>query len=346
MAKTKIKLSKRQASQQRMALMLVTPTVILIGVVILWPVLQAIINSFFGQPGMDADGFFQETSPFVALDNYASAFGDSRFFNALFNTTLFAVITVSLETILGMAMALIMNQAIRGRGVLRAAILIPWAVPTAVSAVLWKWIFDAHGVANSLIGKQILWATGDWTAKSAIIIADVWKTAPFIGLLVLAGLQIIPEDVYEAAKIDGANVWKRFTSITLPLVRPALVVAVLFRSLDALRMFDLPYILIGARKQSVETLSMLVQDHASNLRYGAASANAMLLFAYIFVIVLVFVKILGADIIGSEGSRDSKGSKLRLFSRRAQAKRRKAANEAIENTEARKLQPVLGGSEG
>ena len=198
-----------------------------------------------------------------------------RFWNAFLNTTLFGVVTVLLETALGVIMALIMHKAMAGRGVVRAAILVPWAIPTAVSAILWGWIFNQNGVANAILGQHIMWASGDWSAKWSIIIADVWKTAPYIGLLTLAGLQVIPEEVYEAAKMDGAGVWKRFTSITLPLVKPALVVAVLFRTLDALRMFDLPYILVGPRKNSVETLSMLVQDEASNLRYGAAAAYAL-----------------------------------------------------------------------
>lgn len=118
-----------------------------------------------------------------------------------------------------------------GRGIVRAAILVPWAIPTAVSAILWGWIFNQNGVANAIIGTHIMWASGNWTAKWSIIIADVWKTAPYIGLLTLAGLQVIPTEVYEAAKVDGANAWKRFVSITLPLVKPALVVAVLFRAL-------------------------------------------------------------------------------------------------------------------
>lgn len=148
-----------------------------------------------------------------------------------------------------------------------------------------------------------MWASGNWTAKWSIIIADVWKTAPYIGLLTLAGLQVIPTEVYEAAKVDGANAWKRFVSITLPLVKPALVVAVLFRTLDALRMFDLPFILVGPRMKSVETLSMLVQDEASNLRYGAAAAYAIILFLYVFIIAFAFIKILGADLVGDKHKR-------------------------------------------
>ena len=145
-----------------------------------------------------------------------------------------------LETVLGLCLALAMNRAFRGRAFLRASILVPWAMPTAVSGLLWRWIFQSDGIANSLLGSEILWTAEGTASKLAVIIAEVWKTAPFIGLLVLAGMQIIPEEVYEAAKIDGAGWWRQLGSITLPLVKPTLLVAVLFRMLDALRMFDLP----------------------------------------------------------------------------------------------------------
>jgi multiple sugar transport system permease protein len=197
-------------------------------------------------------------------------------------------------------MALIMNHALRARGIIRASILVPWAIPTVVSALLWKWIFNADGVANAVLGTNTLWSAGGFASQATIIVADVWKTAPFIGLLVLAGVQLIPEDIYEAARMDGANSWRRFVSITLPLVKPALLVAVLFRLLDALRMFDLPYVLIGPRKESVETLAMLVQDQASNVRYGAAAAYAVILFLYVFAVAFAFVGLLGANVLDDE----------------------------------------------
>lgn len=309
------KRSARARSQERLALLLIAPTLLVLAIVIVVPVFQSLYQSLHGQPGLDPQtGFVNDTEPFVGLRNYADIFtgGGDRFWNAFLNTTLFGVVTVLLETALGVIMALIMHKAMAGRGVVRAAILVPWAIPTAVSAILWGWIFNQNGVANAILGQHIMWASGDWSAKWSIIIADVWKTAPYIGLLTLAGLQVIPEEVYEAAKMDGAGVWKRFTSITLPLVKPALVVAVLFRTLDALRMFDLPYILVGPRKNSVETLSMLVQDEASNLRYGAAAAYALLLFLYVFIIVFAFIKILGADITGS--GRQERHHKVRASS--------------------------------
>ena len=156
-------------------------------------------------------------------------------------------------------MALIMHKAFRGRSLVRASILVPWAIPTAISALLWRWIFNADGSPTTSSARPCCGPPRASRPGSPVLIADTWKTAPFIGLLVLAGLQIIPADVYEAARVDGASAWRTFWRITLPLVKPALVVAVLFRMLDALRMFDLPFMLIGAGKESVETLSMLAQ---------------------------------------------------------------------------------------
>ncbi|MFG2793675.1 carbohydrate ABC transporter permease [Streptomyces sp. NPDC048419] len=283
-----------------LAALLVSPTLLVLAIVVLYPTIVAIKDSFYGTPGLDPrTGFVRDHDPFVGADNYTGIFGAAgeRFWNAFWNTTFLTVTTVALESVLGIAMALIMHRALRGRAVVRASILVPWAIPTAVTGLLWRWIFNSEGVANALIGRQILWTTEGFHAKAAVIIADVWKTAPFIGLLVLAGLQVISKEVYEAARMDGAGVLRQFWSITLPLVKPALLVAVLFRTLDALRMFDLPYILVGAQKTSVETLSMLAQDQAANVRFGPAAAYAVILFVYVFLIALAFVRLLGADLV-------------------------------------------------
>ena len=297
--------SKSSKAQARLAWILISPTVLVLTIVILIPIAQSLYQSLFGRPRLEDNGFFSTIEPFVGLKNYTDIFSSAgeRFWVAFYNTTLFGVVTVVLETVLGVAMALIMHKAMKGRGIVRASILVPWAIPTAVSAILWGWIFNQNGVANAILGRHVMWASGDLSAKAAIIIADVWKTAPYIGLLTLAGLQLIPDEVYEAAKIDGASAWKRFTSITLPLVKPALVVAVVFRALDALRMFDLPYILIGPRKSSVETLSMLVQDESSNSRYGSAAAYALILFLYVFVFAIAFLKITNTDLSGNDEAR-------------------------------------------
>lgn len=299
-----VKRGRATGGAGRLAALLVSPTLLVLTVVVLYPTLLALKESLYGPKGLDPrTGFISDAEPFVGLQNYAEIFGEAgaRFWNAFWNTTFFTVVTVGLETVIGVAMALIMHKAFRGRALVRAGILVPWAVPTAISGLLWRWIFNSDGVANALLGQQILWTTEGFHAKAAVVIAEVWKTAPFIGLLVLAGLQVIPKEVYEAARLDGASALQQFWRITLPLVKPALLVAVLFRCLDALRMFDLPYILIGAQKGSVETLSMLAQNEASNVRFGPASAYAVLLFLYVFLIALAFVRLLGADLIGGAG---------------------------------------------
>lgn len=291
-----------------MAAMLLSPTLLVLALVIAYPLISALHQSLFRESsGLDENGFVAQGESFVGLGNYADLFvGETgaRFLNALANTTFFTLTTVGMETVLGLCLALAMNRAFRGRAFLRASILIPWAIPTAVSGLLWRWIFQSDGIANDLIGNEILWTAEGFQAKAAVIIAEVWKTAPFIGLLVLAGMQIIPEEVYEAARIDGAGWWRQLGSITLPLVKPTLLVAVLFRLLDALRMFDLPFVLIGPGKRSVETLSMLAWDESNQLRYGSASAFAVILFLYVALVAIVFVKLLGADVAGTKEVRN------------------------------------------
>lgn len=287
---------------RRLAAALLSPTFVVLALVVAYPLLSALRESLYAKAeGLDANGFVVQGEHFVGLANYLDVFGGEsgeRFWNAFWNTSLFTLSTVSLETVIGVAMALVMHRAFRGRALVRASILVPWAIPTAVSALLWRWIFQADGAANALLGTKILWSTEGWQAQLSVIVADTWKTAPFIGLLVLAGLQVIPQEVYDAAKVDGASASQRLLHVTLPLVKPALLVAVLFRILDSLRMFDLPFVLVGQQKRSVETLSMLAFDEASAVRYGPAAAYATLLFLYVAVVATVFVRLLGADLFG------------------------------------------------
>jgi trehalose/maltose transport system permease protein len=304
---------RRHTGVGRFAAVLLSPTVLVLGLVIGYPIVSALRLSFVvTHQGINPNtGMIEDTSHF-GLANYTAIFsGDTagEFWNAFWNTSTFTVAGVAVETVLGVLMALIMNRAFRGRGIVRASVLVPWAIPTAISGLLWKWIFQSEGVANTLLHTDVLWTTEGFHAWLAVLIADTWKTAPFIGLLALAGLQIIPGDVYEAARVDGSGAWRTFWRITLPLARPAIVVAVLFRMLDALRMFDLPYVLIGAHKHSVETLSMLAQYELSNLDYGPAAAYSTVLFLYIAVIAFVFVKVLGADLVGRGVSKGVAGRK-------------------------------------
>ena len=292
----------RRAGVGRLAVLLLSPSLLVLLLVIGYPIVSALRLSF----QETADTIDPNTGLLVhktsySLQNYANMFkGEtgSAFLNAFWNTTTFTVASVIIETTIGVCMALVMNKAFRGRGLVRASILVPWAIPTAISALLWRWIFAADGVANDILNAKILWTTEGFQSWLAVVIADTWKTAPFIGLLVLAGLQVIPGEVYEAAKIDGSGAWNTFWRITLPLVKPALVVAVLFRMLDVLRMFDLPFVLIGPQKESVQTLSILAYNEVTNLHFGPAAAYATVLFIYVAVVAYVFVRVLGADIVG------------------------------------------------
>lgn len=310
--------------QGRLAWILLAPTLLVIVVVAGIPVVMSIRESFFQtNSGVDpTTGLVAGGEKFVGLQNFTAIFTNpdtvlgsygqmGRFSNAFLNTTFITIVCVILETVLGVAMALIMSKAFRGRGIVRAGILVPWAIPTIVSALMWKLIFDSSGVMNRIIGREVLWLADTGASFWAIVIADVWKTAPFIGLLTLAGLQTIPAECYEAAKVDGATTWQQFTRITLPLVKPTLVVAVLFRTLDTLRMFDLPYGMIGAGKYRVETLSIFAYQEATQTRYGPAAAYAIVLFLYVLLVAFLFVKVLGADVIGDTGmpkkKKDRKG---------------------------------------
>ena len=308
--------------QGRLAWILLAPTLLVIILVAGIPVLLSIRESFFQtNSGVDpVTGLVGGGEKFTGLLNFSNIFNDQtavrgsygemgRFWNAFWNTTLFTVVCVGFETVLGVIMALIMAKAFRGRGVVRAGILVPWAIPTIVSALMWKLIFDEAGVMNRILGRQILWLADEGSSFWAIVIADVWKTAPFIALLTLAGLQTIPAECYEAAKVDGASTWQTFTRITLPMVKPTLVVAVLFRTLDTMRMFDLPWGMVGPGKYRVETLSIFAYQEATATRYGPAAAYAIVLFFYVLLVAFIFVKLLGADVIGDAAPGGKKKSR-------------------------------------
>jgi multiple sugar transport system permease protein len=269
--------------------------------------------SFQKDPGLDPSTGLFVSGGFAGFSNYVhwifqrcgnikcppGTLG-SQFWPAMSATIFFTVASVTIEVLLGMWMALVMSRAFKGRGLMRASVLVPWSIPTAVTAKLWFFIFAFDGIANSLLHTEILWTGSQWPSRFAVVFADVWKTTPFIALLILAGLQIIPADVYEAAKVDGATAWQRFTRITLPLVRPALLVAILFRTLDVLRIFDLPYILTGGANGTT-TLSILVVNQIRQ-GFNAAAALSTITFLFIFLVAFVFVKVLGANVVKTQQS--------------------------------------------
>jgi len=304
--------------QSRRAWMLIAPTLILLTVVIGYPIVRAIWMSFQQDAALNPQTGLFESGGFAGFKNYThwllQRCGDTacppgtnaaNFYGAVWITVFFTIVTVAIELVLGFWFAIIMNGTFRGRGLVRAAILIPWAIPTAVTAKLWYFIFANEGIANSLFHTDIVWFSDKWAARFAIIISDVWKTTPFMALLILAGLQLIGAEIYEAAKVDGASAWQRFTAITLPLVKPAVVVALLFRTLDVLRMFDLPFIMTGGGAgdgNDTTTLSILVVQEIRS-GFNSAAALSTLTFLFIFLVAFMFIKLLGANLSDDEGTR-------------------------------------------
>ncbi|MHA7987526.1 carbohydrate ABC transporter permease [Rathayibacter sp. CAU 1779] len=313
--------TKNEHRQTRVAIYLIVPTMVVLAVVIGYPIVSAVVMSFQKDAGLDpATGMFVQGG-FAGFQNYThwllqqctSGTGTvscppgslgAQFWNAVGVTFLFTAVTLVLETLFGFWMAIIMNRGFHGRGIVRAAILIPWAIPTAVTAKLWYFMFASNGIINSIFGTNILWVSGEWSSRWAVIIADTWKTTPFMALLILAGLQLIPDELNEAAKVDGATTLQRFWRITMPLVKPALMVAVLFRTLDALRIYDLPAILTnggGGSGNATTTLSILVVDQ---IRQGPNSASALstITFIIIFLVAFIFVRFLGANVVRTQES--------------------------------------------
>lgn len=243
---------------------------------------------------------------FVGFDNYTKSLSDGRTWSALWNTTVFTVISVALELVIGLAIAILINKEFKGRGIVRAAVLIPWAIPTAVSALMWKFLYDGQNGIVAKIFEQIglienmeLLLTTKGGAMFSIIFSDVWKTTPYMALLLLAGLQTIPNSLYESARVDGAGKWRQFFSITLPLLKPSLLVALLFRTLDAFRVFDLIYVLTGGGPaNSTESISILAYKVMfSQTNFGEGSALSVLVFICVAIISGFYVKLLGKGLL-------------------------------------------------
>jgi multiple sugar transport system permease protein len=243
-------------------------------------------------------------SRWAGFRNYSTALQSSEFWDAVKTTFIFTGASVVLETLLGLVMALAMHSAFRGQGLLRTVVLVPWAILTVVTAITWQTIFEPSlGFVNSLLGavglpNDTVWLGQSPQALMVMIFADVWKTAPFMALLLLAGLQVIPDDIYEAAKVDGATTWQRFARITLPLLKPALLVALIFRTLDALRIFDLPFVLTNGA-HGTTTLSLIsYQTFQTNRILGAGSSLAVLTFVIVMIVSFVYIRFVGGNIRG------------------------------------------------
>ncbi|MFP4465793.1 MAG: carbohydrate ABC transporter permease [Candidatus Goldiibacteriota bacterium] len=280
----------RKADLRKIAVpwLFVLPLLIFVAVLIAVPVIGAIFNSLL----RDIPFLPQK---FILFQNYADMYVSSSFRQSLGFTLLFIAVSVPLELALGILLAVLMNENIKGKSFLRAAVLVPWAVPIAVSAKVWELIYNYHyGLANFLLpGIEINWLGTSTSAFFAIVAADVWKTVPFVAIIVLAGLQAVPGEIYEQAKVDRANFLQRFFYITVPVLKPVITVALLFRTIDALRIFDIIYVLTGGGPGgSTNSLSMLAYSHYLTGDYGAGSAVSVVLFVIALVISVFYVKTL------------------------------------------------------
>jgi trehalose/maltose transport system permease protein len=287
----------RGIPERRLAKLMVAPSMILIAVVAAYPIIYAIWLSLH-EYSVRVAGLSRWAGP-VGLKNYQTALQSSEWWAAFRHTIIFTVSSVTLELLIGLGMALVMHAAFRGQGLLRTTVLVPWAVLTVVTAVMWRTMFvSPYGFVNTILGTDTVWLGSEPQALIVIIFADVWKTAPFMALLILAGLQVIPGEVYEAAEVDGASAWQRFTRITLPLLTPAILVALIFRTLDALRIFDLPYVLTQGQN-GTSTLSTIAQEaFATNRIYGLGSAMAVLTFIIVMIVSFSYIRFVGGNLRG------------------------------------------------
>src|SRR5918993_1516429 len=285
----------RGLPERRLALFMVAPSMALIAIVALWPIIYAVWLSLH-EYSLRQAGVSRWAEPF-GLGNYQDALQSSEFWTATRITFIFTIASVILETVIGLAMAMAMHAAFKGQGLLRTVVLVPWAVLTVVTAIMWKTIFDPNlGFVNQILGTNKVWLGEEPEALMVMIFADVWKTAPFMALLLLAGLQVIPGEIYESAKVDGATAWQRFQKITLPLLMPALLVALIFRTLDALRIFDLPFVLTkGAH--GTNTLSLIsYETFSQNRLYGEGSALAILTFLIVMAVSMIYIFTVGGNL--------------------------------------------------
>lgn len=267
----------------------VAPALLLLALVTVYPLGHVLCLSF--QQRL----LIFDISRFVGMANFVFLLGDDRFWNALGNTVYFTAASVTLEILLGLAVALLLTRPFRMRGLIRSLVLIPWALPTVVSAKMWEWIFNTDfGILNYLLGAKINWLGDPHWALNAAVMVDVWKTTPFVAILLMAGLQVIPRDLYQAARIDGAGAWRVFTGITLPLLKPTILVVLLFRTLDAFRVFDAIYVLTGGGPaNTTETLSIYAYKvFFQTLQFGYGSTLAVVIFLCVGCLSISYVKLM------------------------------------------------------
>lgn len=273
----------------RIAWLLLAPVLLALLLVAGWPLARTLWFS-----ATDATLFDLAAARYVGLANFGLLLVDPEWWRSAQNTLVFTGASVALEICLGFAIALTLNAQFSGRGPLRAAVLIPWAIPTVVSAKMWGWMLhDVYGVVNAvllhlgIIGAPVAWTASPDLAMASLIAVDVWKTTPFVVLLLLAGLQMLPQDYYDAAEVDGASALSKFVNITLPLMKPSLAVAAIFRALDAMRMFDLVYVLTGSNRETM-TMAVYARQQLFDFQdFGMGSAASTLLFLVIAMVTVI-----------------------------------------------------------
>ena len=296
MLKSKKGRGSLEKTETRDAWIMMAPAIICLLVIAVYPILRTFWLSLHEMVLTDPGSGY----PFIGLKNYVSIFKDKRALEAILFTLKFTVVTVFFELFIGFAAALIMNKGFKAKGLVRAAILIPWAIPTSVSAMMWKFIYnDQYGLFNDVLCRLgIIDGYKAWLSTAsgsflALVITDVWKTAPYMALLILAGLQMVPDEMYEAAKIDGANVFQRFRYVTLPTVKTTVLVALLFRTLDAFRVFDLISVMTGGAN-GTESISVYAYNSLMKfLDFGYGSCLAVLIFIVVFIISMIYMKLMG-----------------------------------------------------
>jgi trehalose/maltose transport system permease protein len=283
--------SKLQRRQTVLAWIFLLPALAVVAFVAFYPLGKTVYYSFTDQQFLAG----LQPTKWIGLRNYKDLIHDTDFRHSIWVTVKFTLITVSIEFVLGMIIALVVNSNFKGRGMMRGVMLVPWAIPTVVAAQMWKWMYDdVFGVINDagvhrlhLLHHSVAWISQPSTALGAVCAVDIWKTTPFVALLLLAGLQVIPNELYEAARVDGATALQQFWRITLPLLRPAILVALIFRTLDALRVFDIFNVFFGSR---TDTQTMAIYDQNTivsigDVGYGSAISVAIFVIIGLFVVV-------------------------------------------------------------
>jgi multiple sugar transport system permease protein len=296
-------LSDRSAAENRLGIRLVLPAVIVMLVVTAYPMFQALYLSMFRYRLTDPNA-----KDFVGLQNYGTVLTDSLFWKDTWNTVLIMVVTVAVELVIGFAFAMVMHRILVGRGVMRTAILIPYGIVTVVSAFAWQFAFSINnGFVNSWfkwlpwISPETNWFGSHWPAMFAIMVSEIWKTTPFMALLLLAGLSQVSDDMLEAAQVDGATWWQRLYKVILPNMRAAIMVAVLFRALDAFRIFDNIYIMTKGAQDTESSSFLTYRQVIEQMQLGLGSALSVLLFLAVLLLAFLIVKLFRVDLASARG---------------------------------------------